>query len=361
MEKNKIIKYQLIATLILTILGIIGAIYNFLVGNSKVVVIIFVMIGVLSLLIFLFLIITQKFPNISDYRKLARIAAMVSFILTIIIVITVMGLYPPAQIYFQEAFSGTITPTATPTATFTPTPTSTATFIPTPTPTATFTPTATPTATYTPSRIGSSPGQATSFPIYPEYDPSGIMGDVGDVHIQKYQEFVRFIYETSGLGPHEWEYKYIGGNLNSAPAKFAGVMYLNPKNNWCTDLRGGYDLRGFRTIKWEARSVSGEVNTEFVFGGVNWRWDDVNKVKQNCTYPDSLPSKSMGIKLLNATWQEFRYDLTQLSDDDLRYVVGGFGWVINWESEGVRFVPEKNGSDKSKTITIELRNIRYEK
>jgi hypothetical protein len=42
-------------------------------------------------------------------------------------------------------------------------------------------------------------------------------------------------------------------------------------------------------------------------------------------------------------------------------VVGGFGWVIAWSSNGVKLNKQQTGAEQPKTLTIEVRNGRYEK
>jgi hypothetical protein len=90
------------------------------------------------------------------------------------------------------------------------------------------------------------------FSVGTHYDPSGNFGDTGDIMVARMPGFDHFEYDTKGLKP-EWEWKYINHKRNPIPAQFAGVMYLDPPNNW--GLRaGGYDLRSCRSVKWEARA-----------------------------------------------------------------------------------------------------------
>lgn len=245
-----------------------------------------------------------------------------------------------------------------------PSPTDTPAPIDTPTPTTTLTDIPTPDG-----RIGKPPDNSEIFFVYPKYHPSGYMGDIGDITVAELPEAVRFIYEAKGRGApeephkgsHEWEYKYINGELNLNPAKFAGVMYLNPPNNFGVDPNGGFDLRSIRrVIKWEARSVEREVNVEFVIGGVTWIWDDESRERQDAPYPDSMPRLSLGIKTLTEDWQSFEFDLSGKPEDDFKRVVGGFAWVISWGSNGVQ-LNEEGTPEPSKTFTIEIRNIRYER
>jgi hypothetical protein len=170
-----------------------------------------------------------------------------------------------------------------------------------------------------------------------------------------------FEYETTGKGQHEWDYKYINGERNPNPAGFGGVFYLDPPNNFGTSC-GGYDLRKFRrTIRWEARSLSGDVNVEFIIGGIDWIWDERNKQKIKTLFPDSMPRVGLGVKKLTSAWQTFGYDLSDRPESEFARVINGFSWVISWGMNGVRFNEERTGPDRSKTFKIELRNIRYER
>lgn len=208
--------------------------------------------------------------------------------------------------------------------------------------------------------LGKPVGDINTFYVYPDYSPSGWMGDIGDLFIlEKGPDGVKFKYEVCGQPPREDDNKYINSVLNPEPAKFAGVMYLNPPNNWGTNSEGGFDLRGFNRITWEARSLQGKVNVEFIIGGVNWIWNNENE-KQSAPFPDSMPRDSLGIKTLGESWQIFSESLTNHSMADFQNVVGGFAWVISWEDE---IAVDNPGTcpPEPKVFTIEIRNIRYEK
>jgi hypothetical protein len=210
-------------------------------------------------------------------------------------------------------------------------------------------------------------GRDKTFSVYPNYDPSGYMGDIGDlIEVAKEPEMVRFTYEAEGREDHEWDLKYIQNagesipQLNPNPAQFAGVTYLNPPNNWGTVPDGGFDLRNFsQAITWEARSLTGEVNVEFVIGGVTWIWDEDARAKVEAPYPDSMDRTSLGIYSLTSDWQSFEVDLSNIPKEEFQYVVGGFAWVINWGSNGVKLNEEGTGSEELKTFIIEIRNIEY--
>lgn len=235
--------------------------------------------------------------------------------------------------------------------------------------TPTFTPAPTqPTLTPTPTPLTGKPvGDIHMLPIMNAYDPSGHMGDIGDITVAKQGEVIRFTYDTRGRGPYEWDWKYVDCAANPNPARFSGVMILDPPNNWGTIKDGGHDLRGFKTIRWEARSLSGDVYVEFLMGGVAWQWkhDDQTNcwAKESVPYPDSMPRLSLGVKLLNEKNQSFEYDLSSLPAEYLQKVVGGFGWTVSWGDNGVELDPNATTPQplQPRKIVIEISNIRYEK
>ena len=209
--------------------------------------------------------------------------------------------------------------------------------------------------------VGKPVGNVSVFSVDENYVPTGKMGDIGDVSVSKQPEFVRFTYQAKGQGPHEWEYKFSQGRENPTPAGFAGVMWLDPSGNWGTDPDGGNDLRTcHRVLKWEARSTEGEVNAEFVIGGDKKQWDAKTNERVNLPYPNSI-SRNLGVRRLAPQWQEFEADLSKIPDERFKRIVGGFGWIISWDSNDVKFNKERTGADQPKTFVIEIRNVRYEK
>lgn len=204
-----------------------------------------------------------------------------------------------------------------------------------------------------PACAGKTPPEAEYFSVDDNYAPSGKMGDVGDLHVSKREGSTVFEYGPEGREPHEWEYKYVGGKLNPAPARFGGVMYLDPPNNFGTRC-GGFDLRKFRrAVEWRARSLEGPVNVEFIIGGVEWVWDEERKARVASPFPDSMPRVSLGTKLVTPQWQDFTYQLSARPPADFARVVAAFAWVIAERPPG-RASPER-----PKPFVIELSGIRY--
>jgi len=115
----------------------------------------------------------------------------------------------------------------------------------------------------------------------------------------------------------------------SSPAGFGGFLLLNgilpqgataPQPNFGTVPNAGIDLSGATALTFWARGLAGGEVIDFLAAGVG---RDPDSGTPTAPYPDSSP----GVKLrltLKAQWQQYRIDLT---DKDLHYVLGGFGWV----------------------------------
>jgi len=209
------------------------------------------------------------------------------------------------------------------------------------------------------------PSDSESFSVGENYDPSGKMGDTGDVVVSAAADVFTFTYDVQGHGPQEWDLKYaiIG------PAKFAGVMFLNPPNNW--GEKAGWDLRRFRRdVTWEARCCPGEcnatdagkcsINAEFFIGGVTWIWDEKNRLKVPPTCPDTMSRKAKKV-VLSEEWQRFPMPLANLDESAFASVVGGFGWTIDWSSNGIQLNRERTAPVQPRTLRFQLRNVFYEK
>ena len=138
--------------------------------------------------------------------------------------------------------------------------------------------------------------------VLAHYDPSGLLGDVGDIKAVKREDAVVFTYKVLGQGPHEWDWKYVDMSPNPEPARFGGVMLLNPPNNWGVVKDGGVDLRRAKRVSWRACSLTDtDVYVEFLIGGVNWQWNAETKTKEPAPYPDSAPRTSLGTKTVSYT------------------------------------------------------------
>ncbi len=207
--------------------------------------------------------------------------------------------------------------------------------------------------------VGRRAGDAKSFSVDKGFELAVKMGDIDDVKIIRLADSTRFEYTPTGRGSHEWEYKYVDGKLNPAPAQFGGVIYTAPGTRFGT-LCGGFDLRRYRRVlRWEARSLQDDqVNVDFVIGGANWIWE--NGKQTDTTYPDSMPKKEFRTKPLTKEWQPFEADLSGLDEAAFSRVLAGFAWAISWDANGVSLNPKGTGVDKRRTFKIEIRNVRYE-
>jgi len=150
------------------------------------------------------------------------------------------------------------------------------------------------------------------------YNPSGFMGDTGDIHIDPAfedppnsdQTVIKVVYDAEGKGPNECLY--------SPPCRWAGVYWQEPPNNWGTnpEWQGkGFNLTGYTRLVFRAKADQA-CTIEFKVGGINQ------------TYGDSLAYARSKTAKLTQEWQEFEIDL---KNADLTHIIGGFVWVTNWE------------------------------
>ena len=150
------------------------------------------------------------------------------------------------------------------------------------------------------------------FPVYTDanspdnhYVPSGMMGDFGDIKLDdKHMEKPR-----NGTTSIEVVYS----NKASQGARWAGVFWQNPPNNWGT-RPGGYDLTGAKKLTFWARGEKGgERIEEFKIGGITGEYADSDVA-------------GIGPVILTTEWQQFTIDL---EGKDLSSISGGFCWATN--------------------------------
>ncbi len=150
------------------------------------------------------------------------------------------------------------------------------------------------------------------FPVYTDgrspdnhYIPAGYMGDYGDVKID----------QACFENPHSGTtcIKIVYSNKASSGARWVGVYWQNPANNW-GDKKGGYDLTGATKLTFFVRGEKGgERIEEFKIGGITGQ------------YPDS-DIAGIGPVLLKAEWTKYEIDLR---GKDLSYISWGFCWATN--------------------------------
>jgi hypothetical protein len=161
-----------------------------------------------------------------------------------------------------------------------------------------------------------------AFPVYTDgrspdnhYIASGYMGDSSDISVNL----------SCFDNPHSGTtcIKIVYANKVSQGARWGGVYWQNPANNW-GDRQGGFDLTGAtRLTFWVRGENSGERIEEFKIGGITG------------LYPDS-DLAGIGPVMLTSEWKQYEIDLR---GKDLSYISGGFCWATNLDvnPEGATF------------------------
>ncbi len=160
------------------------------------------------------------------------------------------------------------------------------------------------------------------FPIYTDgrspdnhYIASGYMGDYSDISISA----------SCFDDPHSGTtcIKIVYSNAVSQGARWVGIYWQNPANNW-GDRQGGFDLTGATKLSfWVKGELGGERIEEFKLGGITG------------LYPDS-DIAGIGPVLLTDEWKQYEIDLR---GKDLSYISGGFALATNIDvnPEGATF------------------------
>ena len=137
------------------------------------------------------------------------------------------------------------------------------------------------------------------------YVPSGWMGDYGDLKVDD-----KFM-----TNPHSGTtcVKVVYSGKATQGARWGGVYWQNPPNNWGT-RPGGYDLTGAKKVTFWARGEKGgERIEEFKIGGITGEYADSDVA-------------GIGPVVLTTEWQQFTIDL---EGKDLSSISGGFCWATN--------------------------------
>ncbi len=155
-------------------------------------------------------------------------------------------------------------------------------------------------------------GTFRMFPIYTDgsspdnhFVPSGWMGDFTDIKFN----------DKHMVNPHSGttSLQVVYTNKATQGARWAGVYWQNPPNNWGT-RPGGYDLTGARKLTFWARGEKGgERIEEFKIGGITGEYADSDVA-------------GIGPVVLTTEWQQFTIDL---EGKDLSSISGGFCWATN--------------------------------
>jgi len=145
--------------------------------------------------------------------------------------------------------------------------------------------------------------------------PSGWMGDYGDI---KYDGASK---EDPYLGDSCIKIIYSGKATQGA--RWAGIYWQNPANNWGT-ADAGYDLAHATKVTFWARGEKGQERIEeFKVGGIMGEYSDSD-------------TAGIGPVVLNKEWTQYTIDL---KGKDMSYVIGGFCWATNIDvnPEGATF------------------------
>ncbi|MDD5573852.1 MAG: hypothetical protein PHH75_01590 [Candidatus Omnitrophica bacterium] len=136
--------------------------------------------------------------------------------------------------------------------------------------------------------------------------PSGWMGDYADLTLDNGWS------EDPSSGRTCLKISY--SSRASSGARWAGMYWQNPANNWGSKERAGVDLRGVsRLTFWAKGEKGGERIEEFKMGGITG------------AYPDS-DTAGIGPVILTPGWKQYTIDLRS---KDLSHVIGGFAWSAN--------------------------------
>jgi len=139
------------------------------------------------------------------------------------------------------------------------------------------------------------------------YIPSGWMGDYGDIKLDVGSSDDPYFGSTCVKINYE--------NKASQGARWAGMYWQNPPNNWGS-LDGGFDLsKATKVTFWARGQKGGERIEEFKIGGIMGEYSDSD-------------SAGIGPVVLTKEWKQYTIDL---SGKDLSYIIGGFCWSSNLE------------------------------
>ncbi len=147
------------------------------------------------------------------------------------------------------------------------------------------------------------------------YIASGWMGDYSDIKLDV----------GSGDDPYFGltciKIDYL--NQVSQGARWAGIYWQNPANNWGS-MDGGFDLsKATKLTFWARGQKGGERIEELKIGGIMGEHSDSD-------------SAGIGPVVLTKEWKQYTIDLT---GKDLSYILGGFAWSTNIDvnPEGITF------------------------
>jgi len=144
---------------------------------------------------------------------------------------------------------------------------------------------------------------------------SGWMGDFGDIKYDGASKDDPYLGDTC--------IKIIYSGKASNGARWAGIYWQNPANNWGT-VDKGFDLsKAVKLTFWARGAKGGERIEEFKAGGIMGEFSDSD-------------AAGIGPVILNKEWVQYTIDL---KGKDFSYIIGGFCWATNVDvnPEGATF------------------------
>lgn len=147
------------------------------------------------------------------------------------------------------------------------------------------------------------------------YIPSGWMGDYGDIKISQNSK------EDPYFGSTCIKIDYL--NRVSQGARWTGVYWQHPANNWGSVDKGMDLSKATKLTFWARGKQGGEIIEEFKTGGIMGEYSDSD-------------TAGIGPVKLTKEWKQYTVDLT---GKDLSYIIGGFCWAasLDMNPEGMTF------------------------
>ena len=145
--------------------------------------------------------------------------------------------------------------------------------------------------------------------------PSGWMGDYGDIRYDAGDSVDPYLGNSC--------IKIVYSGKGSQGARWAGIYWQNPANNWGT-VDAGFDLsKAEKLTFWAKGEKGGERIEEFKVGGIMGEYSDSDLAV-------------IGPVILTPEWKQYTIDL---KGKDMSYIIGVFVWATNVDvnPEGATF------------------------
>jgi hypothetical protein len=169
---------------------------------------------------------------------------------------------------------------------------------------------------------------------FPVYDDVSSPGNHFHAYAKIPDENARVEMNGSWTGTVHSGATSIRAQFMPGPPYFGGFYFQNgtlhgtetsPKANFGSIGNAGIDLTGATALTFWARGAAGNEQLEFFVAGVGWNAETNHQIEH---FPDSSIRRPARGTIFHLTreWQQFRIDLTT---SNMRYVLGGFGWVAD--------------------------------